>query len=168
MSGRRSWSVAERDAVHAFVRCGGGLVVLGETEQDKYGNNVNELLERFDLRLRSDTVQDYEHCDGAPTWIHGELLDGGRGSGGDLLAGVSARLLLPRDHDRESQRREDPGPDAPLGIGAGAPLIVASEHGQGRVVVLADSDLFGDDCIRLIRPCCAVVEHRRLGGPAVR
>ncbi len=28
-----------------------------------------------------------------------------------------------------------------------APLIVASEHGDGRVVVLGDSDLFGDDCI---------------------
>ena len=32
-------------------------------------------------------------------------------------------------------------------IGPGAPLIVASRHGEGRVVVLADSDLFGDDCI---------------------
>ena len=29
----------------------------------------------------------------------------------------------------------------------GAPLIVATEHGAGRIVVLADSDLFGDDCI---------------------
>ena len=29
----------------------------------------------------------------------------------------------------------------------GAPLIVATRHGRGRVVVLADSDLFGDDCI---------------------
>ena len=28
-----------------------------------------------------------------------------------------------------------------------APLIVAGAHGHGRVVVLADSDLFGDDCI---------------------
>jgi hypothetical protein len=27
------------------------------------------------------------------------------------------------------------------------PLIVATRYGQGRVVVLADSDLFGDDCI---------------------
>ena len=27
------------------------------------------------------------------------------------------------------------------------PLIVAAAHGRGRVVVLADSDLFGDDCI---------------------
>jgi len=29
----------------------------------------------------------------------------------------------------------------------GAPLVVASAHGKGRVVVLGDSDLFGDDCI---------------------
>ncbi len=111
-------TAAEQDAIHAFVRGGGGLIVLGETEQDKYGNNVNELLERFDLRLRSDTVQDYEHCDGAPTWIHAELVDGGRGSGGDLLAGVERRLLLPRDHDREPQRRPHPGAHAPLGVGA--------------------------------------------------
>ena len=40
---------------------GGGLIVLGETEQDKYGNNLNELLERFGLHLENDTVQDYEH-----------------------------------------------------------------------------------------------------------
>ncbi len=140
-------SVAERDAIHAFVRCGGGLVVLGETEQEKYGNNVNELLERFDLRLRSDTVQDYEHCDGAPTWIHAELLDGGRGSGGDLLAGVSAACFY-RATTIESRNgarilaRTHRSASVP-----GAPLIVAAEHGQGRVVVLGDSDLFGDDCI---------------------
>jgi hypothetical protein len=29
----------------------------------------------------------------------------------------------------------------------GAALLVAAEHGAGRVVVLGDSDLFGDDCI---------------------
>ena len=28
-----------------------------------------------------------------------------------------------------------------------APLAAVAEHGAGRVVVLADSDLFGDDCI---------------------
>src|SRR5438552_1491057 len=32
----------ELDAIEAFVRRGGGLVVLGETEQEKYGNNLNE------------------------------------------------------------------------------------------------------------------------------
>jgi hypothetical protein len=140
-------TATERDAVDDFVRGGGGLIVLGETEQDKYGNNVNELLARFELRLRSDTVQDYEHCDGAPTWIHGELVDGGRGSGGDLLAGVSAACFY-RATTIESRNgarvlaRTYRSASVP-----GEPLIVASEHGDGRVVVLGDSDLFGDDCI---------------------
>ena len=40
-------SVAEIEAVAAFVAAGGGLVVLGETEEDKYGANLSELLERF-------------------------------------------------------------------------------------------------------------------------
>jgi hypothetical protein len=140
-------TTAEQEAIQAFVRGGGGLIVLGETEQDKYGNNVNDLLERFDLRLRNDTVQDYEHCDGAPSWIHAELVDGGRGSGGDLLAGVSAACFY-RTTTIESRNgarvlaRTHRSASVP-----GAPLIVASEHGEGRVVVLGDSDLFGDDCI---------------------
>jgi hypothetical protein len=140
-------SAPEQDAIEAFVRGGGGLIVLGETEQDKYGNNVNELLRRFDLRLRNDTVQDYEHCDGAPSWIHGELVDGGRGSGGDLLAGVSAACFY-RTTTIESRNgarvlaRTHRSASVP-----GEPLIVASEHDAGRVVVLGDSDLFGDDCI---------------------
>src|SRR3981081_3448306 len=57
----------ERDALEPVVRGGGGLVVLGETEQAKYGSNLNELLERFELHLENDTVQDYEHHLGAPS-----------------------------------------------------------------------------------------------------
>src|ERR1700740_3134188 len=34
-------SDAELSALEAFVAAGGGLVVLGESEQDKYGNNLN-------------------------------------------------------------------------------------------------------------------------------
>jgi hypothetical protein len=137
----------EIDAVERYVRGGGGLLVLGETEQDKYGNNLNALLERFGLRLRSDTVQDYEHCDGAPTWIYAELADGGRGSGGDVLAGIDgacfyrATTIESRNGSRVLARTHRSA-SVPA-----APLIVASEHGDGRVVVLADSDLFGDDCI---------------------
>jgi hypothetical protein len=137
----------ELDAIERYVQDGGGLVVLGETEQDKYGNNVNELLERFGLYLRSDTVQDYEHCDGAPTWILAELTDGARGSGGDLLAGIGAACFY-RATTIESRNgarvlaRTHPSASVP-----GAPLMVASDHGDGRVVVIADSDLFGDDCI---------------------
>jgi hypothetical protein len=145
--GSPRFTVEELDAVEAFVSGGGGLVVLGETEQEKYGNNLNELLERFGLRLENETVQDYEHCLDAPTWILAELLDGGRGRAGDLLARVASACLyrattisttdgatvLARTHGSASV--------------PGAPLIVATMHGDGRVVVLADSDLFGDDCI---------------------
>src|SRR5436305_7672636 len=37
----------ELAAIEDFVVEGGGLIVLGETEQEKYGNNLNELLARF-------------------------------------------------------------------------------------------------------------------------
>ncbi len=134
-------------AIVDFVAGGGGLIVLGETEQEKYGNNLNELLEHFGIRLENDTVQDYEHNLHAPSWILAELDQGERGRGGDVLARVHAACLyrattissrngarvLARSHSTASR--------------PGAPLIVAGEHGRGRVVVLADSDLFGDDCL---------------------
>jgi hypothetical protein len=140
-------SADEVSAIADFVGRGGGLVVMGETEQEKYGNNLNDLLAAFGLHLENDTVQDYEHCAGAPTWILAELGDGERGRAGDLLARVNAACfyrattvtatnggrVLARTHATASV------PDAAL--------LVASEHGDGRVVVLADSDLFGDDCI---------------------
>ena len=51
-------------------RAGGGLIVLAETEQDKYGNNVAELVGRFGIEIENATVQDYEHHHGdAPSWV---------------------------------------------------------------------------------------------------
>ena len=70
---------AEIDAIEAFVAAGGGLVVLGETEQDKYGNNVNELLARFGVEIENATVQDYEHHhDDTPSWVLASLGDARR------------------------------------------------------------------------------------------
>ncbi len=134
-------------AIEAFVRAGGGLIVLGETEQEKYGNNLNELLARFGIHLENDTVQDYEHNLGAPSWILAELESGGRGRGGDVLAGVGAACLyrattISTSNGARVLARTHPSASTP-----GAPLIVSAEHGAGRVVVLGDSDLFGDDCI---------------------
>jgi hypothetical protein len=148
-------TVEEIDAVQAFVRAGGGLIVLGETEQNKYGNNLNELLARFGLQLESDTVQDYEHHIGAPSWILADLLDGGRGRDGDLLARVHTACLyrattVSASNGARVLARSHPSASTPA-----APLIVTSQHGEGRVVVLADSDLFGDDCIEQL-------DHRAL------
>src|ERR1700733_10575073 len=137
----------EVDAVERFVAQGGGLIVLGETEQEKYGNNLNALLARFGLHLENDTVQDYEHCRDAPTWILADLLPGARGRRGDLLARVNEACLyrattISATNGAAVLARTHATASAPS-----RPLIVATEHGQGRVVVLADSDLFGDDCI---------------------
>ena len=131
---------------------GGGLIVLGETEQDKYGTNLNDLL--APLR-RPDRERD----------------------GPGLRAPPRRRALLgPRRARRPARRpRRRPAPtrspastppastapacsrprtapaviarSQPTASVPNAPLAAVVAHGAGRVVVLADSDLFGDDCI---------------------
>ncbi len=140
-------SGAELDAIEAFVDHGGGLIVLGETEQEKYGSNLNELLARFGLHLDNETVQDYEHHAGAPSWVLAELTEGARGRGGDVLAHVTEACLyrsttISAGNGARVVARTHASASAP-----GAALIATTEHGAGRVVVAGDSDLFGDDCI---------------------
>jgi hypothetical protein len=136
----------ELEAVASWVEAGGGLIVLGETEQAKYGNNLNELLGRFGVEIENCTVQDYEHHREAPSWVLAELVERSD-SGPDVLTRVqeacfyragtlalaNGAVPFARTHDTAAPPR--------------APLAALVEHGAGRVVVLADSDLFGDDCI---------------------
>jgi hypothetical protein len=145
----------ELDAIESFVADGGGLIVLGETEQEKYGNNLNALLGRFGMHLENETVQDYEHHAGAPSWILADLGPGARGREADLLARVKAACLyrattISVENGARVLARAHASASSP-----GAPLIVAAEHGAGRVVALADSDLFGDDCLHQL-------DHRAL------
>ncbi|MDX6730234.1 MAG: hypothetical protein QOC54_182 [Baekduia sp.] len=140
----------ELAALEAFVAAGGGLVVLGESEQDKYGNNLNALLGRFGLTIEHDTVQDYErNLNATPSWVRAELAAGERGAAGDLLAGVSGAVFyragtiaVDGAADAQVLARTAASASAPR-----APLAAAVRHGEGRVVALADSDLFGDDCV---------------------
>jgi hypothetical protein len=137
---------AELDAIEAFVAAGGGLVLLAEEEQAKYGNNVAELAARFGIGIDSTVVSDYEHHHRAPSWVLAEL-GGAAPPPVDLLARVRAACfyrattLAPGDGVRVIARA-GAASSAP-----GAPVAVATEHGAGRVVVLGDSDLFGDDCL---------------------
>ena len=140
-------SPQELDAIEAFVQRGGGLIVLGETEQEKYGNNLNELLARFGLRLENHTVQDYEHFQAAPSWVLGQLQAGPRGSEGDLLAGVASACFYRATTIASSNGATVLATTHPSASVPGAPLLVAAQRGAGRVVVLGDSDLFGDDCL---------------------
>ncbi|MGI8462366.1 MAG: DUF6421 family protein [Solirubrobacterales bacterium] len=145
----------ELDAIDAFVAAGCGLVVLAETEEDKYGANLGELLGRFGVGVESATVQDYEHNAGAPSWVSAELVRHPAGDRGDsppgprpdLLAGVDAATFyragtLAAANGARVLARTSPAASPP-----GAPLALVTTHGEGRVAVFADSDLFGDDCI---------------------
>ncbi|WP_249010269.1 DUF6421 family protein [Conexibacter sp. DBS9H8] len=141
-------SAGELDAIEAHVRAGGGLIVLGETEQAKYANNLNELLHRFGVSLANHTVQDYEHHAGAtPSWVRARLGDGGRGSGGDLLARVDEVVFYRATTIEAPSGARVLARTYPTASVPSAALAVSVEAGRGRVVVLADSDLFGDDCI---------------------
>ena len=146
-------SDAELDAIEEFVRGGGGLIALGETEQEKYGNNLNDLLARFGLEVENRTVQDYEHQHSAPSWVLAQLeqvANGAQANGYaevDLLARVDRACFyrtgtLRLRGDGRVIARTFPSASPPR-----APLAAVVEHGAGRVVALADSDLFGDDCI---------------------
>ena len=137
---------SELDAIEAFVHGGGGLVVLGEEEHDKYANNLNALLSRFGITIANDAISDYERCDAAPHWVLADLAPGAH-DGVDLLARVRSACFyragrLELRNGAVALARSSPTASTP-----GAPLLAAAEHGAGRVVVAADSDLFGDDCI---------------------
>ncbi|WP_336210367.1 DUF6421 family protein [Nonomuraea sp. LPB2021202275-12-8] len=150
------FSPAELDAVEAFVSGGGGLVVLAEEEQDKYGNNLAELLARFGVGVEHATVRDPRHAHrGVATWVLAE-----RATSDGLLAGVRAACfyrsgVLTADASATVLFATSPDADP-----AGAPLAVALRYGRGRVVVFADSDLFGDDSID-------DHDHRRLWGNVI-
>ncbi|MEA2481442.1 MAG: hypothetical protein QOJ07_3364 [Thermoleophilaceae bacterium] len=142
-SGEPRLSPAELDAIEAWVAAGGGLIVLAEEEQDKYGNNLGELTSRFGIEIASDVVSDYEHHHRAPSWVLAEL-GGDRAGGADLLARVGAACFYRATTLRGGQAIARTSATAST---PGAALLAVAEHGAGRVVVVADSDLFGDDCI---------------------
>jgi len=151
-------AAAELDAIESFVHRGGGLIVLAETEQDKYGNNVGELVARFGIGIENATVQDYDHHHGdTPSWILAALGDplatdhepiaSTAAPAADPLAGITAACFyragtLTASNGARVIARAHPTASVP-----NAPLAATAVHGDGRVVVLSDSDLFGDDCI---------------------
>ena len=137
------FSPSEIAAVQAFVAAGGGLVVLGEEEEDKYGGNLNELLAPFGVRLEHTIVFEYDPNDGIPSWVVGEAASGLSDPG--ILyrareAGFYRAGALSTDDPADVVLRTRANADPP-----GATLVAATHYKEGRVVVVADSDLFGDD-----------------------
>lgn len=136
----------ELDRLEQWVRAGGGLVVIAEHEQDKYGNNLNELLGRFGVRVVHTTVVDpVSNHNGVAAWALAEPLTPGEGVTAHVNHVVVYRAgtlaFAPKSSARVVLRASDSSDHA------GEPLAALVGAGHGRVVVVSDSDLFSDDSV---------------------
>lgn len=132
-------------ALVAFVERGGGLVVLGETEQDKYGNNVNDLLAVFGLRIEHATVYDYSSFHRTESWVLADVTS--VAAAGFFPRASSACFYRSGVVATLSAKAWLAGSTSPSADPPRAGLIGLARFGAGRVAVFGDSDLFGDDCI---------------------
>lgn len=148
-NGSPKFTAVELDAVEQFVRAGGGLVVLAESEQPKYGNSLAELAARFGVIVENATVQDpVARHNNVSTWV---LSQPTAAETWDLWAGVEAACFYRAGALSVAAGAADrvtlAAVSSPTAAPPGAGLIALSQAGEGRVVVVADSDLFGDDSI---------------------
>ncbi|MFM6979842.1 MAG: DUF6421 family protein [Micrococcales bacterium] len=139
----------EIDALVDYVQHGGGLVLFGETEQLKYQNSIAEIASRFGIELQNCTVQDSSNAyKDVATWVLADLL---KADGIDVTSGASracfyrsgALAINPEVAARTHVIAKTSASASP----ANSPLLAVQTFGAGRVVVIADSDLFGDDSI---------------------
>lgn len=143
----------EIDAIEAFVRAGGGLVILAETEQPKYGNSLAAIAARFGVGIENATVQDpVRRFQDVSTWVMVEPVAPAAGTAGlkaDVFACVAeaccyrAGVLSVAEGHAATVFARTHATATP----AGKPLLVGAIAGKGRVVVAADSDFAGDDSI---------------------
>ncbi|NMO04646.1 hypothetical protein HH308_25835 [Gordonia sp. TBRC 11910] len=144
------YSPAELDVLEQFVHDGGGLIVLAECDTATSGNNLAALTARFGVEVRSMVVQESpgeRRVSGNASWVLSDVDPALRGQG--ILTAVEQACFY-----RSGTLAVTDGLDATVlartsatAWPAGAPLAVAVRAGLGRVVVFADSDLFGDDSI---------------------
>ncbi len=138
---------SEIEAIQKFVRNGGGLLVLGENEQAKYGNNFNELISAYGLKLTNDTVQDpSRNFKDVASWPRPEFptlfLSDFRFMVHEVVLYRAGTLELLQNFSGEVFLRTSES-----ALPTQQPVAAAVRDGDGKVVVIADSDIFGDDSI---------------------
>ena len=129
--------------VLGFVRAGGGLLVITEYEHDKYGDNLNELLAPCGLRVENGTAFDR----GASVHDNAEWLLGEAVAGTPLAHGVERACFFRAGWCVAEGPGEIAWQTSASACPPGAGLIAVSRLGAGRVAVVTDSVLFGDERI---------------------
>ena len=147
------YSEAEIAAIESFVHSGGGLVVLAETEQAKYGNNLADITHGFGIDVVTCTAQDpVNRFNDVSTWL---ILDPSVAHGADVFAGVSGACVYRSGVLEVADDAYVFARTSGTAMPAHAPVIAGVDSGAGRVLVAADSDFAGDDSI-------GDLDHRRL------
>lgn len=136
-----AFSADEIEAVHAWIRAGGGLLVITEYEHDKYGDNLNDLLAPAGLHIENGKVFDLTACAHEnPEWFLAEpAVDSPLGH----LAGRACfyRAGWMRGGEAAWEASASAYPSA-------ATVIATAKLGAGRIAVVTDSVLFGDERFR--------------------
>ena len=147
-TGSPVYSEAEIAAIEEFVVAGGGLVILAETEQAKYGNNLASMSERFGIGIVNATAQDpVSRFNDVSTWV---VLEPSAAHGCDIFAGGGEAVFYRAGALRLAADAADTyvfARTSATASPAGAPLLAGVSCGQGRVIVAADSDFAGDDSL---------------------
>ena len=142
--GSPTLSVEELEAIHAFVRAGGGLLVISEYEHDKYGDNLNELLAPAGLRIENGTAFDRTAC------VHenAEWLLAEPAPGSPLGPGVGSACFYRAGWCTAENGASIAWRTSAKAHPANAGLIATAPLGAGRVVLVTDSVLFGDERLK--------------------
>ena len=144
----------EITALQEFVRGGGALLVVTEYEHAKYGDNLNELLAPFGLEILSTTVVDRAHClHTNPAWVVGSAAADFPAFGHHVDRACFYQSGACRVIPAEGAQARVAWHASPQASPPSAGLIGISRYGQGRVAVVTDSLLFGDEFFGELEHC---------------
>jgi hypothetical protein len=141
--GAPALSEAETEDVLDFVRSGGGLLLVTENEHAKYGDNLNALLGPAGLRMENGVVFDRTAClNENPEWIIG-----GAAPDSPIAHGVKRACFFRAGWCMASDGAKIAWKASEHAWPPNAGLIGLGYVGAGRIAVVTDSVLFGDERI---------------------
>jgi hypothetical protein len=148
------FAAGEIAALQDFVRGGGSLLVVTEYEHAKYGDNLNDLLAPFGLEILSTTVIDRAHClHSNAAWVVGNAAADFPALGHRVDRACFYQSGACRVVPAEGAQARIAWHASPQASPPGAGLIGVSRCGQGRVAVVTDSLLFGDEFFGELEHC---------------
>ncbi|MFM7088580.1 MAG: DUF6421 family protein [Candidatus Paceibacterota bacterium] len=138
-SGHLRYSDNEIQLIERWVAKGGSLLVLSEHEVDKYSVNINDLLNVFSIKVLHESVIDaHSNRNNVSSWVKMR-------SGDSVITNQTSDITFYRGGVVEGGT-----PILLYGDTSSAPHLSGASYkhfGDGKVLVFADSDLFGDDSI---------------------